>query len=170
MDPLLDHPPSTIYDHIRTRVIVIHDGAMLLIPPIRGGDAWVSPGGGLEPGESLAECAVREVLEETGIRVRVEHIAFLQEWISVPQREAGTDYDLHIFFYATPVGDPVPRPESPGLPTPQWVPLQNVSTLSLHPAELKFLAAAMVRGDDLSMTRLVRGVFEDSNAPPRPLE
>jgi len=32
---------------------------------------WCLPGGGMDPGESASECCVREVLEETGLQVRV---------------------------------------------------------------------------------------------------
>src|SRR4051794_35078965 len=32
---------------------------------------WSLPGGAMEPGESITEAAVRETLEETGIRVEV---------------------------------------------------------------------------------------------------
>ena len=32
---------------------------------------WCLPGGGMDPGESVAEACVREVLEETGLEVRV---------------------------------------------------------------------------------------------------
>ena len=32
---------------------------------------WCLPGGGMEPGESAAEACAREVLEETGLEVRV---------------------------------------------------------------------------------------------------
>ena len=32
---------------------------------------WCLPGGGMDPGESAAETCVREVLEETGLEVRV---------------------------------------------------------------------------------------------------
>src|SRR5690348_4299864 len=47
------------------------DGAgleLLLVRSARWGD-WSWPKGKLEAGESLPECAVREVLEETGVRV-----------------------------------------------------------------------------------------------------
>ncbi|MEM7132906.1 MAG: NUDIX domain-containing protein [Chloroflexota bacterium] len=35
---------------------------------------WCLPGGGMEPGEELAETCVREVLEETGLHVKVKRL------------------------------------------------------------------------------------------------
>jgi 8-oxo-dGTP pyrophosphatase MutT (NUDIX family) len=59
------------------RVIAVDpDGCVLLFriedplndkPPI-----WITPGGGLEPGESPADGAVREFYEETGIVIEVK--------------------------------------------------------------------------------------------------
>ncbi len=53
-------------------VVVREDGRLLLVrrgrEPQRG--RWSVPGGKLEPGETPAQAAVREVLEETGARVR----------------------------------------------------------------------------------------------------
>ena len=101
--------------------------ATLLLPPSVGKGAWLPPGGGLEPGESLAEAVSREVLEETGVRVRGTGPAFLQEWVRVPARDVGCEYDLHVFVYAEPVGDVAPRPERPIIPSPEWVPLDTAA-------------------------------------------
>lgn len=56
-------------------VVVREDGRLLLVrrgrEPQRG--RWSVPGGKVEPGETVAEAAVREAFEETGARVRAEH-------------------------------------------------------------------------------------------------
>jgi ADP-ribose pyrophosphatase YjhB (NUDIX family) len=53
--------------------VVVRDGKLLLV---RRGHApalgrWSVPGGHVEPGETDADAVVREVAEETGLRVRV---------------------------------------------------------------------------------------------------
>jgi 8-oxo-dGTP pyrophosphatase MutT (NUDIX family) len=48
----------------RVLLIEMHDPAR----PDRGW-YWVTPGGGREPDESQTECAARELLEETGLRL-----------------------------------------------------------------------------------------------------
>jgi len=53
--------------------VVIHDGRVLLIKrgraPLRG--EWSIPGGRLELGETVRQAVCREVLEETGLTVKV---------------------------------------------------------------------------------------------------
>ena len=58
-------------DHLRhaCRGIVIKDGEVLLSLESKN-DKYMTPGGGLEDGETLAQCCEREVLEETGIEVK----------------------------------------------------------------------------------------------------
>ncbi|GAA4947914.1 NUDIX hydrolase [Actinoplanes utahensis] len=66
-----------------TEVIDRHAGRVLLVDLagrvllLHGGDParpglrwWFTPGGGLEPGETTADAAARELLEETGLRAR----------------------------------------------------------------------------------------------------
>jgi ADP-ribose pyrophosphatase YjhB (NUDIX family) len=56
---------ATIFDEARQKVLLTRrmDNGL-----------WCLPGGHMEPGESIEECCVREVLEETGLQVRVRHL------------------------------------------------------------------------------------------------
>ncbi len=56
---------------IATTVAVIQDQKILLTKR-DDFEVWCLPGGGVEPGESLAQGAVREVYEETGLEVQLE--------------------------------------------------------------------------------------------------
>lgn len=54
--------------------VVVTDGSHVLLfadtdPGIAGSRWWVTPGGGLDPGETEAQAAVRELAEETGLVV-----------------------------------------------------------------------------------------------------
>jgi len=58
------------------------------------------PGGHVEPGESLHDCAVREVAEETGLAVRdLQFCGFKHEcWCETPNSE---ERRYFVFFYKT---------------------------------------------------------------------
>jgi ADP-ribose pyrophosphatase YjhB (NUDIX family) len=45
----------------------------LIRKPHFAADVWRPPGGGIKPGENVVAGAVREALEETGLRVELEH-------------------------------------------------------------------------------------------------
>lgn len=55
---------------ISCRAIVIKDGKILLSHETKYGDCYMSPGGGIENGETSEQCVEREVLEETGYIVK----------------------------------------------------------------------------------------------------
>ncbi len=62
------------WDKIRTacRGIVIDEDRILLSYETKT-NQWMIPGGALEDDESEAECCVREIAEETGVKVEISH-------------------------------------------------------------------------------------------------
>jgi ADP-ribose pyrophosphatase YjhB (NUDIX family) len=83
---------------IGTNVVVMNNGKVLLtkrsdIP------VWCLPGGGVDAGESVAQTAVREVLEETGVQVKLTRL------VGVYSRPTwGLDGDHVLLFTAVPIG------------------------------------------------------------------
>jgi len=75
--------------------VVIQDGRALLIrrgsEPLKG--EWSIPGGMLEVGETLVEGVTRELLEETGLEVRVIELIEVFERISHPEISDRTEKD-----------------------------------------------------------------------------
>lgn len=57
-------------------VIISRDGALLLRKRVgkHGTDTWSFPGGHLEKGETPQECAIRETMEEAGLRIESARI------------------------------------------------------------------------------------------------
>ena len=74
--------------------VIIDQGRTLLIrrgsEPLRG--EWSIPGGTLEIGESLEEGVVRELLEETGIEVRV--LELIEVFDRIFQEDGSTGAEL----------------------------------------------------------------------------
>ena len=68
-----EHPPiapGEVLRHFTVAVFVVHDDRVLLHFHRKLGK-WLPPGGHIEQNELPDEAAVREVLEETGIRARL---------------------------------------------------------------------------------------------------
>lgn len=93
---------------VRAVAVVISGPCVLLVQSKHSPEAWVPPGGKLEPGEVLTDAAAREVWEETGVRVAVDAlIACRQAWWE--DRDA-----LEMYFAARPLpgsGEPGRGPE-----------------------------------------------------------
>ena len=70
---------------------------------------WITPGGGVEPGESLVQAAIREVYEETGLRLELDAAAEPMYVERVPFTLAGREIDQtnHYFLVRVPSGLPV---------------------------------------------------------------
>ena len=71
---------------IRAAAIVTDGDSVLLVQhqhnEVQEGQSWwMPPGGSVEGKESLVECALREMFEETGRSVELGRIAYVREFI-----------------------------------------------------------------------------------------
>ncbi|MEY9839401.1 NUDIX domain-containing protein [Streptacidiphilus sp. EB103A] len=117
------------------KAVVVHAGRVLLQQTEWGGQSVrFLPGGGQHPGEPLARTVVREVLEETGLTVRVERLLWLREFVNRPWGSNGASppatHRVEAIFLCLPVGEPgalggpLPDEFQTGL---EWVPLEAAS-------------------------------------------
>lgn len=64
---------DTIILNFSVACIINENGEILLQKRSDKGDIWGLPGGAVEIGESIEEAVIREVKEETGLNVEVDH-------------------------------------------------------------------------------------------------
>jgi ADP-ribose pyrophosphatase YjhB (NUDIX family) len=74
--------PQSMSTRPRACAAVIRDGKILMVQHINESRIyWTLPGGGVEPGETPAQAAVRETLEESGVAVKILRPLFEREYI-----------------------------------------------------------------------------------------
>ena len=157
------------------RVVIVADGAVLLLrdtdPGLPGVRWWVTPGGGVDPGEDAVHAAVRELHEETGL---VASPAELRGPVAVREVAHGySDQVLHQredFFVLTLAERFSPDPggltdqELLTLDGWAWQPLTDLDGLGepVWPANLADLAALAGRPE---LWPLELGQIEESTVP-----
>ena len=74
--PFLRHGEEPLRPTAATIAVLIREDRVLLVqranPPDPG--LWGFPGGRIEPGETMEACAIRELLEETGIKAEAVRV------------------------------------------------------------------------------------------------
>jgi 8-oxo-dGTP diphosphatase len=127
---------------VRVGAVVERDGALLLVrhqKPDRD-PYWVLPGGRLEPGERIPECAERELEEETGLCARFSGVLYVSEFL----REGRHTVDITVRMI--PEGDEEARlgsdPEvapgsEPTLRELRWLGTHELREIDLLPAWIK---------------------------------
>ena len=66
---------------VRVGVVLLDEQHRLLLLRQNNRPFWVLPGGTLEPGESLAQCAIRELKEETNLDISVGPLISLGDFL-----------------------------------------------------------------------------------------
>jgi phosphatase NudJ len=108
-------------------VVVRHGDRFLLVQERKHNHAWYLPAGRVEPGESLAEAAVRETLEESGVKVRLTGVIRIEH---SPQSKSAR---LRVVFLAEPRGDTATKkkPDRESLRA-EWVTLNELPKYQLR--------------------------------------
>ncbi|WP_068718544.1 NUDIX domain-containing protein [Vibrio tritonius] len=126
-------------------LLVNSDNAeILLIKRFKDGRTyWVFPGGGVEPNETLQQAIIREVFEETMLKIDNPEAIF-----SVVNRGRKE----HFFLVKVLYFGPKLSPESPefkaqhshNLYEHTWVKLSDLSQINLVPVDAKIIVSSMV--------------------------
>jgi 8-oxo-dGTP pyrophosphatase MutT (NUDIX family) len=128
-----DAVSDTITHDLAAGVVVVRDESVLAV---RQCGRWSFPKGGVEPGESIPDAAVREAREETGLDVTLHGVAFVTEFT---MHSGG--YALQTYFEATAEGVPDEDHADPDgeIESIAFVPLDEVATyLPFRPYVLPF--------------------------------
>jgi phosphatase NudJ len=105
------------------------------------GSTWSIPGGRVEAGETLAEAALREVLEETGVPIALDGI------VRVEHTPSDTGARVRVIFAGSPLDDTPPKTmadeESLGA---AYLTLDEIRALPLRGAETRALLESVASG------------------------
>jgi 8-oxo-dGTP pyrophosphatase MutT (NUDIX family) len=139
--------------HFTASAIILADDHVLLLDSAKG-TGWIYPGGHVEPGEDLAQAALREVREEAGLEIeliaerrfshpKIEEVLLPFTIMDVPVRDhrIGPHRHLDAVYAARPLTTDIAldATEARGY---RWVPVDDVASLPV-PAELPALVTAV---------------------------
>ena len=123
---------SPILPRLAVGGVVFHENRVLLVKrnkaPAKG--QWAIPGGRVEPGETMVQAVQRELLEETGIVVRVSDTCYLFEsLVNGPDGALLFHYVIVDFLAHYISGDPAPASD---VSAAAWVSPVEVADLPVN--------------------------------------
>ncbi len=79
---------------------LIHKNGKLFAQKLHNtsGDWWCTPGGGIDPMESLHDALVREMIEETGVKPQIGRLVLIQQFATHGTATHGEAEQLEFFF------------------------------------------------------------------------
>jgi ADP-ribose pyrophosphatase YjhB (NUDIX family) len=131
----LDDPNAPMANSLVPSVntIVRNEAGDILLIRRTDNDNWSLPGGAMDLGESLGDAAIRETLEETGIRVRLTGVSGIYtnpKHVLEYTSNGEVRQEFSVVFTAEPCsGEPTPSSESSHV---EWVPPVVATERSMH--------------------------------------
>jgi ADP-ribose pyrophosphatase YjhB (NUDIX family) len=123
-------------------------GRLLLIHKIDNG-FWALPGGAMDLGESIRDAAIREVEEETGVRVEVTGLVgiYTDPGHVMAYDDGEVRQEFSVCFHARPISGE-PREDGTETKAARWVDLAEVAELPIHPTMRRRIDAALAGGNE----------------------
>ena len=113
-------------------VVVVNDAGEILMIRRTDNDNWAVPGGAIDLGESVAQAAVRETREESGIECEISGIVGIYsdpKHVLLYTSNGEVRQEFSIVLTARPLsGQPTPSSESSEV---RWVPVSEVRDLTM---------------------------------------
>jgi len=117
---------QTFGNKLRVRVcgLCIDNDCLLMInhKGINDGDFWAPPGGGLQFGETIETCLIREFREETHLDIKIDSFQFICEFINLPL------HAIELFFKVEKRGGALKKGDDPEMADNQII--QGVKFMS----------------------------------------
>lgn len=130
----------------RVAVVLVEDGKILLLKHKKQDrEYWVLPGGGVEFGETLEEAGVRELMEETGLEVRLMNLLFISESIPPDKHR----HVMNFYFQGKRIGGSEHLGDEEILAELQWHELDDLQHLEIYPQVTNEMLDALRGGSTL---------------------
>jgi ADP-ribose pyrophosphatase YjhB (NUDIX family) len=113
-------------------VVVVNDAGEILMIRRTDNDNWAVPGGAVDLGESVAQAAVRETLEESGVECEITGLVGIYsdpKHVLLYTSNGEVRQEFSIVLTARPLsGQPTPSSETSEV---GWVPVSEVADLTM---------------------------------------
>ncbi|TSJ81094.1 MAG: NUDIX domain-containing protein [Candidatus Cardinium sp.] len=119
---------------LTARALIVQEEKLLLVS--NDGHFWYTPGGGMEASETLPECVIREVKEETGISVQANDVIYVYDFFDTKNHL----HKVEIYFTTEITSDCIPKNWSDQDGNVQYVKFFSLEELSrMHNVAPSFL-------------------------------
>ncbi len=133
---------------IATSVYVEDDQGRILLIHRTDNDLWALPGGGMEVGETVTQCAIRETAEETGIAIEITGLVgiFTNPGHVVAYPDGEVRQQFSICLRARPVGGQTRTSDESS--EVEWITRDQLDQLDMHPDSRRRIDQA-IAGDPM---------------------
>lgn len=113
---------------VRVGVVVLDADNRLLLVSQNHNPFWVLPGGTLEKGESISDCAIREIKEEANLNIALEALLYVSDF-----HPPGRHETVDLVFKGRLLGGMLERETTQNIDEIQFFTLEAVKAMACKP-------------------------------------